>query len=252
MATSMRASGQHRNAHYRAHRPITEAMRMWDGTVTPAAFARLQEVMSLDIFSENRADGSGRIRPSSLSDPCMRQQLFSYRGERPLVGDTRYMDSGTWAHYRWQLNLLSAGILTDIEYVVEYSPWFLKGSIDGLIVDGTPLEIKQMGSKWYDVAVNRKSRRPHKWHMFQTHGYMKALGVTECSLLYENRETLEWHEFRVPFDAQVYAELEALMDRLSTHIDANTLPPIFDGCRVGNTTMFSQCKWKEVCFAHDQ
>jgi len=232
----------------RPDKPITKALSEWDKVHTKPALDRLFEVMTADTLTADRGDGSGRIRPSSLEAPCPRQQLLSFHGYRSLQGDDRLMRSGTWAHYRWQLDMLSAGAVSDIEVVVEHTPWYLRGSLDGLAMDGTPVEVKQMGSRWYRIAVSAKRQRPHEWHLFQVHGYMKATGTRECSLIYENRETLDWHEFRIAFDPEVFHRLEEKMGFLVEHIDAGTMPKILPGCLSGEGTLFAKCGWRDACF----
>lgn len=231
-------------------KPVTRALSNWSGKYTKAAYDRLMEVIEADTLTADRGDGSGRIRPSSIYAPCPRMKLLSFYGFRSDELEQRgkdYTADGTFGHYRWQLMGLSAGVFSDIEVKVEYAPWRLAGSLDALLTDGTPFEFKRMGSWRYRKAVNSKAQRPYDDHLWQVHGYMKATGTEECSLVYENRDTLEFHEFRVQFDPEIYRALQEDMEMLDEHITNGSMPDILPDCIERKGTLFAGCHWKKAC-----
>lgn len=234
--------------------PVTRAVAAWDGKITDEAWARLQEVMSKDFFTEHRGDGSGRIRPSSIGHACPRPALLSYNGlpsDPPSKSSRSVMDAGTWRHYYWQLIGLSAGFLTDIEVPIEYKPWRLKGSADGIGEAVGVFEFKSTNSnKMASVKGNGmvSQYKADAGHLKQVQAYMKATGIPKASIVYEDRSWMNFIEVRVLASDDAVNDLELRFSGWNQHIEAGTYPPILPDCwaQTGNT--FRYCGWKESCF----
>ena len=228
-------------------KPITAAVNAWrnNGSIyEPDAVDRMFEVIRRDLLTSDRSQSEGRMRPSSIANPCQRFHALSYSGfERDPFSEVSlgFMDSGTWGHYQWQVMLLSAHIqgfggLTDIEVPVTYEPWKLSGSMDGLQTDGSLFELKTTGYYKYHggrYAVGiKKSAEPTLDHLQQVNGYMKAKGVNEASIVYLSRDNNnDFIEFRVQFDQAVFDSKDAQMRATLAKIGRGELPAMLEGCQ---------------------
>jgi hypothetical protein len=234
--------------------PVTEALARWNGQFTDEALARVYEVMTKDMRTAHRSDGTGRIRPSMLGNICPRPMLLSYEGEpqdRESNASRSIMSAGTWRHYYWQAVGLSAGFLTAIEVPVELPGWKLKGNLDGQMANGEVFELKSVNSRRFsqvkgDEGPNGYS--PIDSHVEQVHPYMKATKSEWTSMVYEDRNYLGFVEVRVHYDGKIMAELSDKVELWADHIRAGTLPPIRPDCLKQTGSVFDQCKWKESCF----
>lgn len=227
---------------------VTYGMNNWyaNGAVyTPEAIQKVYDVEMSDI-SVGRG-GEGRIRPSLIGDQCRRKHILSFLGaerERPTLESFHIMNSGTTGHYRWQKMGLSAGWLTDIEVKVAYAPWRLAGSMDGLLSDGSGFELKTTNGFAY--ASIMKKGEPKWEHLMQVHAYMKALDINEFSVVYENRDNLQWREFRVKQRNDVMEALESLMEELLDAIDGEIMPEMIESC-LDHRGPWGRCDFKDSC-----
>lgn len=237
-------------------RRFEDAWLKWDGVPTPEAWARVQQVMEHDLFTADRGDGSERLRPSMLNDPCARRKMLSFHGYRSNEAEEdltmlRMGSQGTWLHYRHQLMGLSTGLLTDIEVPVHHKRMLLSGSVDGVTYDGVGAEVKTLHGNWFNrlFPVHRESEwEPPAKNMLQVHAYMHALGTSEHILLYENRSDGQMVEFTVFFDETTNSELLLKVDPLLVHVENGTLPPLLPLCRQMTGQIYEKCTWKEACF----
>ena len=229
--------------------PVTFGMHRWHeegATYTQEAFDRVVAVITAD--RETGRGGDGRIRPSLIGHPCQRAHLLSYRGveqETPGSASRDVMTAGTWGHYRWQYAGLSAGWLKEIEVKVQYEPWHLAGSMDGILSDGSGFELKTINSFGYKKVLN--DNQPKWEHLMQVHAYMKALDLDAFSVVYENRDTAAWREFRVKRMPEVDTTLDMLMHALDGHIKNNTFPPMLTDCLDGKGSIYERCNWRFTC-----
>ena len=108
---------------------------------------------------------------------------------------------GTWRHLRWQMLLLTAGILTDIEVPFHRPDMRLRGSLDGQNADEAwGFELK--GTSDTEIVVGRKE--PIPYHILQVHTYF--IGKPELerfSLIYEDKRYQSWKEIVVERDPAV-------------------------------------------------
>lgn len=259
-------------------RPITRAVNAWrnNGQVYEKdAIDRLFEVMAKDLLTDHRSSSEGRMRPSSIANPCRRFQALGYVGfEKAPFSEVSlgFMDSGTWAHYQWQAMLLSAHIqgfggITDIEVPVVYSPWKLSGSMDGVQPDLSIFELKTTGyykyhGGKYSIGM-KKSKEPTLDHLEQINGYMKSKNVEWASIVYLSRDNNnDFTEFRVKFDQAIFDSKDREMRSTLAQIEAGDLPPMLESCQMVldgtalNLTkekkadaegVFDRCEFHHIC-----
>jgi hypothetical protein len=252
-------------------RPFTVGHRKWleeGGTVTPSAFKTLMEIQVDDYFKVDRSDGSGRLRASGFSmigypkiQYCERRHLLSYlgiTGEDFDSGSREMMNTGTQLHYYYQLAGLSAGWLAEAEVPISYEPWILRGSMDGLLADGTGLEIKTTGSHIYSKMEQRRkdhlAKGQEEWraaslaHLWQIHMYMEAADLDKFSLVYIDRGyPSRFTELRVPRDEAIMNDVNAALTNLVEHIRDEFLPPMLEECQMRKGPTYEGCSFRESC-----
>jgi len=232
--------------------PVTAGVARWNEAgrpISPDAIARVMQVMMADIGG--RADGSGRIRPSMIGDPCNRKKILSFLGAEAHEfeeGSLDIMEAGTWGHYRWQVRGLSAGWLTSIEYPTIDESWLVKGSADGIIVDGSLFELKTTNSYTYDTVM--KSGEPTWPHRMQCGAMLRALGLDKASIVYEDRNfPARWHEFRwtLSEDEAITFGLKLLRRDIRSSIRGKEMPPMLTECLDMKGKNYEGCQFKYSC-----
>jgi hypothetical protein len=228
-------------------RLVTRHMADWDGVMTPSA---IMQVANQEIIDNSDAydasDGRGRIRPSNLASPCTRLHVLSWLGAPNHLGDETLMEDGTQQHYVWQKKGLSSGFLRDIEVPIEVPSLGIRGRLDGLMVDGSVFEFKETGPKLYEQRLIAKE--PTHAHLLQVHAYMKGLGVDRASVVYESRSYgVQWHEFRVQFDPEIWKELKALCWPVLEATENGVMPPMRHECTELSGPIFKKCGYNAVC-----
>ena len=238
-------------------KPVTTWVEEWrasKGSITPEAIHKVTEVMKADFSSGRRSSGAGRLRPSMIGNPCPRAQVLSYLGlpsKDPVEIYVQMADAGSWLHYKWQAEGLSAGWLTDVEVQVEIPEWNLRGSVDGIMKDGTIFEAKTIGNEKFWGRRGGKGvmdwEGPKPEHVRQVDAYMFATGAKAASIVYINRDSNAFREFRVEWDQARFLELSDFVDSMLNHIEAKQLPVIQPGClRVMNGDVVQNCTKAQV------
>lgn len=255
--------------------PVTEWVHQWrESEQEPSEWAikTVAESLMSDVLSGRRSDGSGRFRPSMIGNECQRAQVFSYLGFDQVASRQEWQqmaDAGSWLHYKWQYEGLAAGWLVESEIQIEVPEWQLKGAVDGLCIDDSIFELKTLGT---DKYMGRKHTTPvSKWetpmrdHIRQVHAYMHATDTREASIVYVDRDSNAFREFRVHWDPVIFEELDAFIKSMQETIRNKSLPPILAGCEQvmfslknpgvldGNPSKtaagrrFNFCSFREVC-----
>lgn len=153
---------------------------------------------------------SGTFSASSAGY-CLRRQELGYLGMAPTPTSyqdpslTNIFNDGKWRHLRWQANLLSARILTEVERSYTWPKRRGYGTVDGLgYVPDDHAQISWRGEEFgfelkgvtpflYPKYVN--ARFPIDKHMFQVHRYFLLTGVRLFAVVYENKGTNDYHEW---------------------------------------------------------
>ncbi len=204
-----------------------------------AALERVFEVMRDDLLNpDKRTNSAGRVRPSMMGDECLRLHALSFLGFTKALFDPSLigmMDSGTWAHYRFQACGLSAGWLSDIEVPVDYDPWNLHGSMDGEGEEIGLFELKSVEAYKFHGTRNmpgiKSMQDPPEKNFKQFMGYLAARNKPVGSIVYVNRSNFEdLKEFRVPFDKAVFQAQDVFYKKAGEYRDRKELPPILDSC----------------------
>lgn len=203
-----------------------------------------------DIVSQGQRDRAGSFS-GSRAGQCYRAQTFGFigvpgRGISDAVLANRF-DDGRWRHLRWQVNLLSAGLLKQVEVPIPYpNPWRLKGSMDGIGFDSwTPMMHGEFmfELKGWSALVDE----PVTHHVMQMHRYMLAAQIDLGVLVYEHKSSQEWREFLIPVDQRVMSLVEEELEVLNEAVDAKVLPRIREDCAARKGQVYLSCPYRDVC-----
>jgi hypothetical protein len=227
---------------------VTAPMRRWyeDGCPrTMAATTAMNDLMLKEIDESRRSDGSNRVRPSMIGK-CVRAQALSFLG-MPSLPPTRGLQAlfmnGHYGHYRWQLAGLSSGFLTAVEVPVADNNLKIVGAMDGVCSDGSVFELKTTSNaSFYRVAKNG----PYDSHISQVNAYMYASGVSLASLVYENRDTMDFKEFRLTFDEQRFSKVMHTCTAVASSTQ-DTLPQPLRDCVMHVGSTYKSCFFRKVC-----
>lgn len=200
----------------------------------------------MDILGDTEGDRSGAFHPSQLYQ-CKRAQVFGYWG---VEGQKRFnptlqnlFNDGHFRHLRWQIMLLNAGILTDIEVGVSVPEYRLTGSMDGVNADeGWMFELK--GTSQYSTVLSRGAMPAH---VKQINAYLMASGLEQAVILYECKSSQQWREIEVHKDQTVVDELESILQELNHAIDTGELPEVLSDCKNQTGSTFNNCQYSGSC-----
>lgn len=197
---------------------------------------------------------------SSSAGSCLRRQIFEYLGtpstEKLTLANKRIFDAGDWIHLKHQANLLSAGIITNIEV---FLPWAKKrsfGTADGLGVvpknHSVPewrgkefgLEIKSMNSYTWDYY--RKKSKLSEIYQKQNDRYFLSSGWDLFVFLCENKDTGELFEIVRDRSKTNLSDAEEELELLNGFIDRKELPKVQFECERDEGD-FKSCKFAKIC-----
>lgn len=200
-----------------------------------------------------------RIRSRSFSASaagnCPRRQELAFIGaaEKPHYPALRntFLD-GHFRHRRWQIMLLSANLLEDIEVPLEWPKYHSKGSADGRGYiwwetadpkwQGKEFiwEHKGVGSRMWDTL----SKNPKEDHIKQVHRYMLVSGIHTTIITYEdkgNHEGVGWKEFVIEADPLLLEESRDELESLNDAYLKKNLHPIKPGCKLKTGSEYLYC-----------
>lgn len=200
-----------------------------------------------EILSPSDGDRSGSFHPSQLYK-CPRAQVFEYLNApaRKEYNPTlqNLFNDGHFRHLRWQIMLLNAGILTDIEVPVAMEKYRLTGSMDGMNRnDGWMFELK--GTSQYK-SISQKGAMSA--HIKQVNAYLMASGLEKAIIVYECKSTQEWTEIEIEKDDKIVSELTEILESLNGAIETGVLPEVKDACQNQEGYEYNNCPYSDICF----
>lgn len=205
----------------------------------------IEKVVS--ILAPPTGDRSGHFHPSQLYQ-CPRKQIFEFHGLEPEIRNfnptlQNLFNDGHFRHLRWQVMLLNAGILTDIEVKTGLPHYRLGGSMDGVNEDeGWVFELK--GTSQF-ASVQRNGVMPA--HKKQIQAYLLASGYDTAYIVYEDKSSQNWAEYEVKKDSETVAEIESILVMLNKALDGEEMPEPYDDCKNQTGTTFDRCPYSRVC-----
>lgn len=199
-----------------------------------------------EILSPSSHDRSGVFHPSQLYQ-CQRRQLFEYLGMDKKVEYNptlqNLFNDGHFRHLRWQIMLLNAGILSDIEVSVQIPELRLAGSMDG-VNDQEEWVFELKGTSQFRTVQDRGA---FPEHVKQVHAYLLASGFEKAVIVYEDKLSQQWSEIEVTRDQGIIDEIVGILKSLNLALDTGKLPEVLDDCQNQTGAKFRRCPYSDKC-----
>jgi hypothetical protein len=209
-----------------------------------------QSALSFAQMALNKPDRvrKGTVSASSLGG-CAREQQFVYLGLPKLPPEAKAamrMQNGSFMHLRWQMEGLSEGWLLDAEVPVISNPYKLSGTMDGMLYDGSILELKSINANGFSRIATFGPMLPH---LFQMATYALCTGHTRGVFLYENKDTQEYKEIVVgPEDLPMVDVIDKAL-ALWTAIEAQELQQPLEKCIDREGWQYNSCPFRDRCLS---
>jgi hypothetical protein len=195
---------------------------------------------------------AGRFSPSAIGNPfvpCNRAVLFGYAGAPQLPPDieaAEMMDHGSIDHIKWQMEGLTMGYMLEPEVWVYDDDLLTGGSMDGVLEDGSVMELKTANTFAYNRVVTRDNEVKYET-LIQAGIYMLLSGRTWTSVVYEDRGGGQFHEFRIQMSADIEKEIRRRLRLLKAYMETDELPPMLDMCEQRVGSIYKMCGYRKIC-----
>lgn len=233
-----------------ANLPITIQHESWlinGAKITPEAADFTARALKGEV-------GGARVRGVSLfrasgAGQCKRKRTFSrlqMSRDETLDGRTSAIFlAGNFIHLKWQTAGLSAGWLAEAEVAADRVDLEYGGTLDGVLADGTGLEVKSINTRGFAVVMDQRS--PMKSHLLQVHTYMALTGIDTFSVVYEDKNNQDWKEFRVVKDSMLEEQVGKEMDEMREIWATKSLPPVLPDCQRKTGFEYQGCPYRKDC-----
>ena len=228
---------------------ITPKLQGWlvnnDGVHVRSDFAT-NRVMSILKWNEIKKSRSGAFHPSQLYQ-CPRAQVYGYY-DAPTIKEfnpqlQNLFNDGHFRHLRWQIMLLEAGLLTDIEVPVAIPQLRLEGSMDGVNTDeGWMFELKGT-SQFRKIQTSGALDA----HIKQIHAYLLASELDEAVIVYECKSTQQWSETQVKKDPKIIEEIKTILGGLNSAVEKGKFPKRLPECENKTGATYNSCSYASIC-----
>lgn len=201
----------------------------------------------LKVLTTPPRDRSGSYS-ASTSGRCLRAQELGYLGApatfpRGVIEPQQQLvySDGKWRHMRWQADLLSAGLLYDIEVPMPWPRMNAMGTMDGagIVRDDHPnpmyrgqefgFELK--GVNPYQFPRWIKEKTPQDSHMMQIHRYFLISGHELFVCIYENKWSQDTWEWVVTPDPKYMRRSERELKELNRAAREHKLHEMLPSCK---------------------
>lgn len=199
------------------------------------------------LRGEKKYQRTGRYSPSSLGE-CSRRVVLGYLGapQDPIDLDSLdLMSMGTRDHFWWQLEAITMGWMKEAEAWRHIPSLRLGGSLDGILSDDSIFELKTVISSKFSRIIREGA--PLYAHVLQVHAYFILSGLRWASLVYQSRDTGDFHEFRLEREDAKVDEVMELLAKLDRYVDVDELPDMLDDCEMRTGTIYKQCPVRSEC-----
>jgi hypothetical protein len=192
--------------------------------------------------------GRKRLFRASAAGSCHRQQVFKILGvpgREEIDGRlANIFATGNFLHLKWQMQGLTEGWLAKAEVPIEREDLNAGGTMDGVLHNNAGFEAKTINSRGYGSVM---TFGPKDAHIFQVDHYMHLTDITSFSIVYENKDTGEWREFRVDKDEERDARVGQSLATLNGYLADKTLPDVLPDCKAKEGLTYRGCAFRDIC-----
>lgn len=183
---------------------------------------------------------------ASSAGYCLRRQELAFLGvkQNPMHNPrlARIFGNGTMGHLRWQIGLLSARILDDIEYTVVSFSGKARATLDGIGVapmgkyKGQRFFWEHKGRMSYSFLQQRRANLPDRKTMKQVGFQFLQTGYDLGAVTNENKDTQETDEFVIERTDAMVADARAELRELVMAVEKHRLHDMLPECLKENRT----------------
>lgn len=211
-----------------------------------------KEALDFSRLALAKEAGGGRRRKAmfraSGSGSCKRRQMFSVLSQpRRYELEPRLANiflTGDFTHLKWQMAGLTVGWLKQAEVAVDRPEMNFGGTLDGILDDDSGFECKSINTRGFSMVTKYGVTETHRR---QVHSYMKLTGIDSFSVVYEDKNTQEWREYRVQRDPQLAGEVERELEDLNEFLARKTLPGVLLSCQAQEGSEYRNCPFRDTC-----
>lgn len=206
------------------------------------------EHVSKVLRREYKHERSGRFSPSAMGK-CPRRIVLGYAGAPQLPPDLdnqEQMDHGSWTHLKWQAEGITMGWMKAAEVWTYSEDLWTGGSMDGDLEDGSNFELKTAGWNVYSKVVTI-DHSPNFEALLQDATYKLLADKDWSSIVYEDRSSGQFHEFRYPRDAKLEKEVIRRIRSYQGYVEQDELPPVLPDCEMRVGTEYRRCPFRKNC-----
>lgn len=153
--------------------------------------------------------------------------------------------NGQFVHLRLQMAGISAGYIAEAEANIPENKWGIKGTMDGIHIDGSVIEYKSQNSFGFSRIM--KDNKPKEEHRFQVGAYLLTTGREKAYIVYENKDNQEIREFTVRMTEDLALEVESRIKKLSMLSNMKELIEPLDSCMEKKGWEYNYCGYKNEC-----
>lgn len=183
---------------------------------------------------------------ASQAGNCLRRQELAFLGVKGMKQSDpqgiRIFQNGTFGHLRWQVGLLSAGIVDGIEVTVKSATGISRATLDGIGVVGRG---KYKGAKfgwehkgWISFSFDAQDRAgtPNEKTRQQVAMQMLLTGYDVWSVTNEHKDKQLVNEFVIERDEKEIDEVRRELRELTSAVERKKLHPMLPECIKRNST----------------
>jgi hypothetical protein len=230
--------------------PITMRMDDWLTQPNPL-YSDKAKTLASAVFNQELGGNRRRKQPfrSSSMGMCKRRRLFAGAGfaEHGAIDAKlgNIFGTGNFLHLKWQMAGLTEGWLSEAEIALDKPSVRFGGTLDGKLFDGSGFEFKTIHSAGFAQVM---AYGPKALHVLQVHSYMLLdESITAFSIVYEDKGTSEWREFRVQRDDQTISVVNEELEILNRHWEQKSLPKMLPDCETKEGSTYRNCPFREIC-----
>lgn len=202
-------------------------------------------------FAYSQLAGVDRVRKGTLSasslGECQRYQQFVFIGMPKLPMDAKNaskVQNGAMMHLRWQMEGLTEGWLRHAEVPVRSDAYHLMGTMDGVLYDGSILELKSINNNGFSRVLTFGPLIPH---LYQMATYMLCSGEEKGVFIYENKDNQEYHEIVVDPDDLPMTEMVNRAEEMWQSIQTEQLTEPLNDCLDMKGWKYQSCPFRDRC-----
>jgi hypothetical protein len=207
-------------------------------TADPEIFSRVMKELLVPQRDRSRSFSA------SAAGSCLRRQELGFLGAPPLRNNSprgiRIFNNGTFVHLRWQIGLLAAGILDDIEYTVQRG--ITRATMDGIgvarrgVYKGMRFGWEMKSAMSFSWSSQERNGTPAAKVRKQVAMQMYETGYDVWSVTNENKDTQEISEFIIERDESEISDAKKELKDLQRAIEIQRLHPQLPECVKQNKT----------------